>query len=230
MKDVGVKLEINPLFIEKLNSGREKLWTAAHPDGSDNRINSDAVLEASAYGLDFGLIAAGAQWIKKKFRNRGKTKDDFAAEKEAAKINRACGALEIMLLEYFQAAQKGSIDEEGLDELIETLIEMQGYYQSGKLAVPGESVNVSHSHFHLGSSLVMGNLRIDEFLERVNDILARIGTAHLLSEHNGSGRRAFLVEFLDFLVPVALVCRHWCNKTLGLEVARQVINLCLQFL
>ena len=139
MINVGVKLEINPLFIEKLSSGRHKLWSAAHPDGSDNRINSDMVLEASAYGLDFGLIAAGAQWIKKKFRNRGKTKEDFAAEKEAARINRTSGALEVMLLEYFQAAQKGSIDEEGLDELIETLSEMQGYYQSGKLAVPGES-------------------------------------------------------------------------------------------
>ena len=137
MKDVGVRLEINPLFIGKLNSGRDKLWTAAHPDGSDNRINSDAILEASAYGLDFGLIAAGAQWIKKKFRNRGKTKEDFAAEKEAAKINRTCEALEVMLLEYFQAAQRGSIDEEGLDELIGTLTEMQGYCQSRKLAVPG---------------------------------------------------------------------------------------------
>lgn len=96
------------------------------------------VLEASTYGLDFGLIAAGVQWIKKKFRNRGKTKDDFEAEKEAARINRTCGALEVMLLEYFRAAQKGLIDEEGMDELLDTLSEMQGYCQSGKLAVPGE--------------------------------------------------------------------------------------------
>lgn len=138
MKDIGIKLEINPSIVGKLNSGRKKLWTAAHPDGSDNRINSDVVLEASTYGLDFGLIAAGAQWIKKKFRNRGKTKDDFAAEKEAARINRTCGALEVMLLEYFQAAQKGSIDEEGLDELLDMLSEMQGYCQSGRLALLGE--------------------------------------------------------------------------------------------
>lgn len=33
MKDVGIRLEINPSLIEKLNSGREKLWSAAHPDG-----------------------------------------------------------------------------------------------------------------------------------------------------------------------------------------------------
>lgn len=138
MKNIGIKLEINPLFIEKLDSGKDKLWFAAHPDGLDNRINSDAVLEASAYGLDFGLIAAGVQWIKKKIRNRGKTKEDFAAEKEAAQINRTCGALEVMLLEYFRATQKGFIDEEGLDELIDTLDEIQGYYQSGKLALPSE--------------------------------------------------------------------------------------------
>lgn len=121
-----------------IRAGKSSGPPRTRTDGSDNRINSDVVLEASTYGLDFGLIAAGVQWIKKKFRNRGKTKDDFEAEKEAARINRTCGALEVMLLEYFRAAQKGLIDEEGMDELLDTLSEMQGYCQSGKLAVPGE--------------------------------------------------------------------------------------------
>ena len=136
---VGSKLNIDPEIVEKLRSGNGKLWSAAHDDGSGNRINADAVLEASTLGVDAGLLEAGMQWIRKMFRNRGKTKEDFAAEKEAAKINRTAGALEEMLLEYFQAAQEGSVDGEALRELIDTLEEMHGYCQSGKLQVPGKT-------------------------------------------------------------------------------------------
>ena len=137
MAQVGVKLEMNPEIIGKLSSGKEKLWLAAHEDGSKNRINGEAVAEASSYSFIFGFLAAGGMWIRKKFRNRGKTKEDLAAEKEAAKINRTSGALEEMLLEYIRAAQKGVVEEDSLDELIDTLEEMHGYHQAGKLSVPG---------------------------------------------------------------------------------------------
>lgn len=139
MKDVGIKLEISPLIIESFGSGKEKLWSAVHDDGSANRVNGDVVYAASSYALDFGLIAAGAMWIRKKFRNKGKTKEDLAAEKEAAKINSVSRSLEILLREYFRAAREGSIDEVTLDALIGRLAEMQEYEQSGKLKVLDEN-------------------------------------------------------------------------------------------
>ena len=135
---VGVFPEIDPETTEKLASETKKLWTAAHEDGSDNRVNGDAVLEASSYDLTFGFLAAGFMWVRKLFRNRGKTREDLKAEKEAAGINRTCGALEQMLLEYFRSAQEGAVDGEALDELIDTLDEMHRHYKSGKLSVPGE--------------------------------------------------------------------------------------------
>jgi len=131
-------LGVSPEIIEKLSSGNQ-LWSAAHADGSDNRINSDAILNASTYGADFGILAALGQGIRKLFRNRGKTREDLAAEKEAARINRTSGALEELLLEYCRAAREGNIDEETLDELIDNLEEMQGYARAGKLQVPGVS-------------------------------------------------------------------------------------------
>ena len=133
-------MKINPEIIRKLSTGNGKLWSAAHQDGSDNRINGDVVLEASTYGAEFGFFAAAAQWIRKKVRNRGKTQDDLAAEKEAKRINNTSGALEEMLLEYFRAAQDGSVGKETLDELIGTLEEMKGYYRSVKLKVNDEKI------------------------------------------------------------------------------------------
>ena len=133
-------MEINPEIIRKLSTGNGKLWYAAHDDGSDNRINGDVVMEASTYGAEFGFFAAAAQWIRKKIKNKGKTQDDLAAEKEAKRINNTSGALEEMLLEYFRAAQEGRVGKETLDELIDTLEEMRGYYQSGKLKVPDMSI------------------------------------------------------------------------------------------
>lgn len=38
-----------------------------------------------------------------------------------------------MLQEYLQEAREGVIDPEGLDELIATPEEMQGYHRAGKL-------------------------------------------------------------------------------------------------
>ena len=134
------KMEINPEIIRKLSMESGKLWSAAHHDGSDNRINGDVILEASTYGAEFGFFAAAAQWIRKKFRNRGNTQDDLAAEKEAKRINNTSGALEEMLLEYFRAVQEGSVGKEMLDELIDTLEEMKGYYRSGKLKVTDEKI------------------------------------------------------------------------------------------
>ena len=138
MIEVGLNLDINPELLPDLDAG-QKLWHAAHGDGSDNRINPDTVLEASTYSAYAGALAALFMGIRKKFRNRGKTKADLAAEKEAAKINRTCGALEELLSEYIRSAREGQVDEETLGELTDALGEMKAYEQAGKLAVPGKA-------------------------------------------------------------------------------------------
>ena len=135
MVSVGKKLEMNAELAEKLGKGKSCCY-AAHEDGSENRINGDAVMEAASYHTSLGVLAALMMWGRKKFRNRGKTADDLSAEKEAARINNTCGALEEMLLEYIRSARDGMIDEEGLDELIDTLEEVQGYHRDGKLVIP----------------------------------------------------------------------------------------------
>ncbi len=76
-----MNITIDPELIRKLGA-EEKLWSAAHYDGSKNRINEDAILEAGSVSL--GILTALALWCRKRFRNRGKTKEDLAAEKEAA--------------------------------------------------------------------------------------------------------------------------------------------------
>ena len=90
MIPVGVKLEINPEIIQKLSSGKEKLWLAAHADGSDNRINENAIADATDFGVEVTAATALFQWARKLFRNRNKTQEDLAEEKEAARINRTC--------------------------------------------------------------------------------------------------------------------------------------------
>ena len=135
MAHINAKPGIDPEIITKLSEGG-RLWHAAHADGSDNRINGDVILEAASYGTGFGILAAGAQWIRKTFRNRDKTREDLDAEKEADVINKSCGALEEMLLEYLQAAQAGRIDAEALDELTDQLGEVWEYARSGKLHIP----------------------------------------------------------------------------------------------
>ena len=127
-----------PEIPEKLSAGETKLWSSVHKDDTDNRINGDEVLEASTDGIGVGLLTAGEQWLRKLFRNRGKTKEDLAAEKEASRINRTSDALEEMLLEYFRAAREGRVEEEPLQELIDTLEETEAYYRAGKLRVTGE--------------------------------------------------------------------------------------------
>ena len=138
MAQTDAKLKIRPEILEKLSAGETKLWSAVHKDDTDNRINGDEVLEASTYGIGVGLLTAGEQWLRKLFRNRGKTKEDLAAEKEASRINRTSDALEEMLLEYFRAAREGRVEEEPLQELIDTLEETEAYYRAGKLRVTGE--------------------------------------------------------------------------------------------
>ena len=132
---IDTGLEMNPDLIAKLKEGRT-LWLAAHNDGSDNRINGEAILDAASYHTAFGILATLFMWIRKTFRNRGKTTEDLAAEKEAAGINRTCGALEVMLVEYIQSAQDNTLNEETLDELIDTLGKMHEYEQAGKLMIP----------------------------------------------------------------------------------------------
>ena len=132
-------MEIRPEIIAKLSSDDSHLCHATHEDGADNRINTDTILEASTYGTDFGILAAISQGIKKLFRNRNKTRQDLRDEKEAYRINNTCVALDEMLLEYLQAIQVGAAaDAEALDELADTLDTMHGYYQSGKLEIPGK--------------------------------------------------------------------------------------------
>ncbi len=138
MPQIHTKLEISPDIIQILSAGSGSIWSAAHDDGSGNRINTDAVLDAAGYSATLGFFSAAFQGIRKAFRNRGKTKDDLRAEKEAAGINRTGGALEEMLLEYLQAAQQGSVDAESLDELIGTLEEIRGYARTGKLTITDE--------------------------------------------------------------------------------------------
>ena len=135
MAHINAKPGIDPEIITKLSEGG-RLWRAAHADGSDNRINGDVILEAASYGTGFGILAAGAQWIRKTFRNRDKTREDLDAEKEADVINKSCGALEEMLLEYLQAARAGRIDAEALAELTDQLGEVWEYARSGKLHIP----------------------------------------------------------------------------------------------
>ena len=138
-KDVNAHLNISPEIIRNLSSGKRELWSAARPDGSDNRINGETVAEAATYSFIIASLVAGFQWIRKKFRNRGKTAEDFSAEKEAVKINKASDALEALLLEYIQSAQEGSADPETLDELTGTLAEVEGYARTGTLKVTGKA-------------------------------------------------------------------------------------------
>ena len=95
-------------------------------------------MEASSYGMFLGILDAIGQWIRKTFRNRNKSNDDLQAEKEAVKINTTCDALEVMLEDYLKAAQHGTIDEESLTELIDTLTLMQKYRQGGTISVAGK--------------------------------------------------------------------------------------------
>lgn len=138
MVKTGAQLKANPEIIRMLSSASGTLWSAAHEDGSSNRINGDAVMEAATYSTSLGILSAVFQGIRKAFRNRGKTKEDLAAEKEAAGINKSCGALEAMLLDYIRSAQEGAIEDDDLDDLMDMLEEMQGYAQTGKLKVPGK--------------------------------------------------------------------------------------------
>ena len=46
MTSTGKKMELNPAIIDQLEKGG--LWTAAHQDGSDNRVNADAIGDAAS--------------------------------------------------------------------------------------------------------------------------------------------------------------------------------------
>ena len=141
MPSFNARLSVSPEILKKLASEdqlsqEEKLFCAAAYDGSNNRINSDAIIDASSHGLDVGLLTAAGLWIRKRFRDRRKTRADLAVEKEAARINQTCTALSEMLLEYLRAAQEGSVDAESLGELTDNLSWVSGYYGAGKLITP----------------------------------------------------------------------------------------------
>jgi hypothetical protein len=135
MATFDVKLNLAPEIIGRLQAGG--LWRAAHDDGSGNRINGDEIMDAASVHVSLGIMAALAEGIKKAFRNRGKTKDDFAAEKEAARINTTCGAFESLLRDYLLAARKGAVDVEDLGDLIDALEHMEGCDRAGKLQPVG---------------------------------------------------------------------------------------------
>ena len=138
MVHTDVKLNISPEIIRQLGLEKESLWSAAHDDGSNNRIDGEDILESASYGTVFGIISAVFQGARKAFRNRGKTKEDFVLEKEAANINKTCGAFELMLRDYLQAAMEGRIDDDDLDDLIDMLKEMESYDRAGKLKNTGK--------------------------------------------------------------------------------------------
>jgi len=138
MAHTAARLQMDEGIVRRLSPESAALWAAAHADGSDNRINGEAVMDAAVLNTGLGVAVAAFQGLKKLFRNREKSRADLEAEAEAAKINRSCGALRQMLLEYIQAARAGDLDGEALDELIVLLEEMQGYRQSGKLKVLDE--------------------------------------------------------------------------------------------
>lgn len=137
-RKTNARLLIDPAIVERIGNANRTLWHAAHADGSDNRINAEEIMDVSSYSTSLGILDAIGQWIRKTFRNRNKSNDDLQAEKEAAKINTTCDALEVMLEDYLKAAQHGTIDEESLTELIDTLTLMQQYRQAGTISVAGK--------------------------------------------------------------------------------------------
>lgn len=139
MKNTGVQMEINQEIVDKLSVGKGSIWFATHSDESDNKINEDAILDTASYSISLAVLSTIGQSLRKMFRNKKKTQEELAAEKEAAMINRTAGALEEMMLEYIQAAKEGAVDEESLDELTRTLGEIQEYYQAGKLKVTDQN-------------------------------------------------------------------------------------------
>ena len=114
-------------IIEKLSGKSGKYWSAAHVESSGSRVDLNVSKKIDPFLFpELNLDSIGVEAVKKLIHNSGKTQ------------HKTCGALEEMLLEYFQAAQKGLIDENALDELIDTLDEIRGYYAFGKMKVPGE--------------------------------------------------------------------------------------------
>lgn len=138
MARLDARISIDPVILERLGAGKSGLWTAAHGDGSDNRINVDEVLEAGTYSTSLGVLDGILQGARKAFRNRGKTQADFAAEKEAADVNKTCAAFDLMLRDYLLQARQGMPEQEALDDLLGILGEMQSCEQAGKLRVPGK--------------------------------------------------------------------------------------------
>ena len=138
MAKTGVKLSIHPEILGKLSSGKRELWHAAHNDGSDNRINGEAVMETASYSTTLGIFSAIFQGIRKAFRNRGKTEDDFVAEKEAREINQTCDALDLMLRDYLKETQEGILAEETMDDVMDTLKDAEVYARAGKLTISGK--------------------------------------------------------------------------------------------
>lgn len=131
---IDVYPAVDPELISDLDAG-QTIWRAAHGDGSENRINEDAVMETATHSISLGLLTAFFLWIRKRFKNRGKTSEDLRAEREAVRINRTCDAMEEMLSEYFRSAQNGCVEETALSELIETTETMLSYDRDGKLAI-----------------------------------------------------------------------------------------------
>ncbi len=139
MNPESARLRIQPEIIEKIRSGSGGLWHPAHGDGSDNRINEDVIADTATVSFSLAFLTAGLLWARKAFRNRKKTRQDLAAEKEAARIQKTIGALEERLLAYLRQAQEGTVGAETLDDLIDVLEETHAVYQTGKLIVADQA-------------------------------------------------------------------------------------------
>ena len=107
MIDVGVNLIIDQDLVDKISLERERLWAAAHDDGSNNRYDIDSVADAATLSFSLSAVVAGIAGARKAYKNKDKSAEDLKAEKEARKINEACDSLTAWLQQYIRSAQNG---------------------------------------------------------------------------------------------------------------------------
>lgn len=138
MIDVGINLIIDQELVDKISLERERLWAAAHDDGSNNQFDIEAVGDAATLSFSLSAVVACVAGAKKAYKNKDKSKEDLKAEKEARKINEVCDSLTAWLREYLRSAQNGTIDEKSLDYLSDILEELHEYNKAGKLLLPGK--------------------------------------------------------------------------------------------
>lgn len=56
MSQTNIRLKVNPEILQKLGASDEALWTVAHKDGSDNRVNWEDVADAVMSVFQFDTL------------------------------------------------------------------------------------------------------------------------------------------------------------------------------